>query len=507
MTKLKSKSAAVALIVCFYAEAVFSDAFSLLYCTAGKAAPLCALIGGAIATLMIFVASYVNRPAVGFIISALYTLIIIFRLASNTSYLYNGALTAYVLAGASVLAVIAAVKGVRGAGIYSALCYIPLIAVFVVCCLLGGTDFHIDYLNDFVSKGTHGFLWGIAIAFSTFAPAAICTLFIDKGVRRNALIASGISTVAVAVMLLLAVGVFGRTAEDYPSVIAELSKNVSVGKFFQRLEGFADASYIVCASVAVTALGAMMGDSMTCVQKKLPKIISIAVITVAFGTLSYIAVKNEEVNRTLLTISALAGFAVIPLMLSGLCKAKHITATVCALALFATFCGCTSSHEIENQTFVVITAFEDDTIHLITENGSGKNMYSAKTNSLSEAVNLIETTESVSISLLQAELLIVGDGADINSALMQSLDSDMPNSSSVMLMDGDVTALYERISEKYESAFEFVSAVQSGAEHSGYASPPASAVKASIEEMGSARIGVLCEDGISGLAIIKAAAD
>ncbi len=502
MNRLKSKSAIIAIIACFVAEVVFSDSLKLLLRVSVKTAPVCILLGGLAATFTALLAKKSVKPFSAFVLSVVYLLIIIFRFACNTSYLYNGALTPLVLVGAVILAIISAIKGIRGAGIYSALCYIPLTIVFVICCLLGGTDISFKYLSGIFSIADSGFLIGIAVSYSLFAPVILCAMFVECDNIRTVVKSGIVSTLLVTVMLTLAVGVFGRTAANYPSIIAEISKNVSVGKFFQRLEGFADASYIVAASAVITILGSMIGESTPKKKYKHIDATVTLVVSVSAGIISYISMINGELKNIMLTVTAFSGIAAIVLVLIEVLDKRRVASLACVVAI-CILCGCTSSREIENQTFVVITAFDGDRIHLVTENGSGKNMYTAETDSLAEAVSAVEASRSVSISLLQAEMLVIGGGSDCCFALSQALESDMPNSASVVMMEGDFVKLYDTVSNNYESPFDFVSAIQTSAKQSGYACEPASTVMADIVETGQATIGVLGEKGMTGDIIVE----
>lgn len=443
MTKLKSRSAAVAVIVCFAAEVIFSDALKVIFELSGKSAPVCILLGGAAAVALMPIASRFGNKIAALSVAAIYTYIILFRLANNTAYLYNKEITAYILIGAVILIIISAVKGIRGAGIYSALCFIPLIVVFIVCCAFGGVDFNRQFIGGIFSGNI---LSGSVAALVLFFPFSLCAVFIGRDNLKSAVISGSAAIISIFAMAIIAIGVFGKTASDYPSVIAEMSKNVSVGKFFQRLEGFADASYIVAVSSVISILGAMIGECIRMINFKRSK--ALAALTLA--------------------------------------------------VISVTLCGCTAKHEIETQTFVVITAFEGDKIHLITESGNGSNMYTADTADLSEAVRAVEQSKNVSISLLQAEMVIIGKNANIERAMNQALNSDMPNSASIMLTDGDLNKLYEVISNNYPSAFDYAAAVQSNAERSGFACEPASALKAGYEELGKMTVVVLDENGIKG---------
>lgn len=503
--EIKSKSTAIAMIVCFYAEAAFSDAFRLLYETAGKAAPICAAVAGAAVSLLIPVANKAKKGMCTFIICAVYALLIMFRLASNAVYLYNGAITVYVIIAAAVLAVIAGVKGLRGAGIYAALCFVPLAAVFAVCCLFGGMNFHTEYLKGFILHDISGILAGIMLSLSLFAPALIAAVFTHKSTCRVCMCASAASSLAVTAMLFIAVGVFGATAQEYPSIVAELSKNVSVGKFFQRLEGFADTSYIAAASVAVVMLGSMIESNCTFFTVKYKKALCVAAVFAFAAVSACLSVKDETLSGILQLVTVWSGIAVAVFLIIRLFGLKRTAAAVCTLAIMC-MCSCTSSREIERQTFAVIAAFDsaDDKIHIVTENGDGKNLYSVEAKNLSEAIKTVESTKSLSISLLQTELILIcGDEYGIDEVLNQVIYSDVPNSASVMLMKGSFEEMYNNISEKYESAFDFVSSIQSGAEKGGYVCPQASAVKAALAETGTAEIGIIGENGTEGNSTIR----
>ncbi len=444
MNRLKSGSAAIAVIVCFAAELAFSNALSIVFKLCGKMAPFCILLGGGLITILILFANKLKSKLIVFILSAVCIAMLFIRLSANVSYLYNGKFELCIILGAVALLAIAFFKGIKGAGIYSALCFIPLIIVFVVCCILGGTDINFSFYNGMAS---FNMLYGTAVSILLFLPNILCSMLISEKNINNAVIASGACVVLISAMMLIAVGVFGSTARDYPSVIAEMSKNVSVGKFFQRLEGFADASYIVAASAVIVILGAAVGECFNITKLKL----------------------------------------------------KKAVATVVAVALLSvSMLGCTAKREIESQTFAVITVFDGDIIHLVTESGSGQNMYTADTNVLSDAIKAIEISKSVNISLLQAQMLMVSRGANVESAMNQALSSDIPNSAAIMIIDGSFNKLYKVISESYDSAFDFVSQLQSNAERSGFNCEPASAIKASLEELGNVTIGVMDEKGIKG---------
>ncbi len=442
MTKIKSKSAAIAMIVCFAAEIVFSNALQTVFSLAGKAAPICVLLGGAATTLIMPISNKLSNSAVKFTVAVVYTVIVIMRLISNASYLYNKQLTLYIVISAFVLLIVSAIKGLRGAGIYCALCFVPLAAVFAVCCIFGSVDINLEFFKGVLN---YNILSGTVAAVFMFVPFMLCASFVSRDNIISSSVVSGISFVLISVMMLIAVGVFGSTADDYPSVISEMSKNVSIGKFFQRLEGFADASYILSASAVITTLGAIIGEC---------------------------------------------------LKISGL-KLRKSALVLCA-ALLVALCGCTAKHEIETQTFVVVTVFDGDKIHLMTESGRGGSMYSASTSNLTQAIDAIENSESINISLLQSEMVIIGNGADVELAMDQTLKSDMPNSAAIMLSDCDFDKMYSDISESYPSVFDFAAAIQSSAERFGYVCEPASALKAEYEEKNRMTVGILDENGIIG---------
>ncbi len=499
MSKLKSRSAAIAIIICFTAEAVFSDALSLVFKTAGKMSPVCVIVGGGAAVLLMLCANNANKNGLIAAVVAAYAAVVLFRLAANTSYLYNGLLTPIVILGAAALAIISAMKGLRGAGIYCALCFVPIIFVFVICCIFGGVDFRFDFFTGFTDFGIKGFLIGSLTSFSIFSPIVLCAMILDAENLNTAVITGAISVAAVAVMMFIAIGVFGKTAANYPSVIAEMSKNVSFGKFFQRLEGFADASYIVSASAVITVLGALVGDDSS--NKRIIRAAVSAAIFLVSGAIAYISIGVEAANKVMQIVSVVVGIAVIATIAVSFINKKHIKIAAC-MVLIMSLCGCTAYREIETKTFVVITAFEDDKIHFITESGKGGNMYTVGTENLKEAVKALENSKSISVSLLQAELILIGNGANIELSLSQSLESDMPNSAAIMLVDGSISEIYDSISGNYKSAFDFVSSVQENAERGRFACEPASAIKAEYDELGSVAIGVLNENGISGNALV-----
>ncbi len=503
MNKLHQKITAIAAVACFAAELAFSDALSLLFKLSGKTAPLCVLLGGGLAVALMFAANKLRSKAAAFAIASIYAVTVMLRLAQNTAYLYNGKLTLAVLAAAVVLAMISGIKGIRGAGIFGAICFIPLLAVFAVCCVFGGVDVNFAFFNGII-KGN--ILSGTLLSFSLLSPFALCALFTEKSSIRACAATGTVSTAMIVLMLAIAVGVFGVTASDYPSVIAEMSKNVSFGKFFQRLEGFADASYIVAAAAAITFLGAMIGETVELRSFKYSRAVAVGLVFILSAALAYTSVKVDFVKASLLLLTSYASVAVTAIIFVIFLGKRRLTALTCAV-LMLMLSGCAAKREIETQTFVVITAFDGDKIHLITENANGGNMYSAETTDLALAVKAVEQSKSVSISLLQAELLLIGGGANIRSSMAQALASDMPNSAAVMLMEGDIGKMYESISANYESVFDYVASLQSNAERSGIVCEPASAIKAEYEETGKTSIGLMDEMGIKGNIDIKKSAN
>ncbi len=460
---INSFSSAISIIICLLSELAFSSAFKQVYSFAGNGAWLSVLIAGAAVTLLIPIAirGTFNRlfPVIGF----LYIVLLMHRLAVSMALLKENSFILMILIATAVFITASACYGLRGAVIFSALCFVPIVIVLIICFLLGLKDYSFEYLTPMFDSEIYGVLIGSFNAFSLVSILLLPMPLIDTKHSRAIAITCALSTIALSCIMLLGSMTFGVTAEQYSSVVSEISKNVSVGKFFKRLEGLADAAYILTATVSLTLISAITLKGNRSAKNKALKPIIVFLFSVIGAIVAYYSISNKAVFELMKLISVCSGVGVVLCIILSIIKKKK---TVIALAIvqILMLCSCNATGEIENQTYVVITFWNEKTnsFAFVTENGSETEYYSVKADDINEATKLLETNKSLTLSFEQMGLLMLSvDSDSVLSWAQMVIGSNIPNSAGLCFYIGNPQDIYDNQISKKESAFEYVSLLMS----------------------------------------------
>ncbi len=448
--------AVVSMYLCIFGEIVFSGALKNLFVISGGTAVLCVAVASVLVVLLSFWFKNLTAGYVTALLSGIYLFLVIFRLCESMVLFQSAGFMALVLVGLAVLCLLSFAYKIKGAAIFTAFCFVPIALIFALCCLLGIGEY--DYSNLNITVVAADFILGTLVAFSLMFPLLLPLPYADKDYKPTAQYALWGCCAAIILTTILGTMAFGITATDYQSVIGEISKNVSVGKFFQRLEGPADAIYILSAVSVAVLLSAMIsgvGESKPSLKSK----IIFAVIIAVEAALSFLAVRYSLLYSFAQAVTVLFGFGVL-LFVPKLFKFKKL---IIPIVFCLCLCSC-STPQIENSVYAVAVAYDSrlDSVCFITEGGMGQSFYSVPAENFLQAQKEIERNRSIKLSLKQTGLVLLNKDCDkVEDCISQVLTSVIPNSALLCFYEGDIGGIYQSVTDNYQSAFDFVSALKS----------------------------------------------
>lgn len=448
--------AVVSMYLCIFGEIVFSGALKNLFVIGGGSAVLCTALASVLVVLLSF---WVKRFAAGRVtalLSGIYLFLVIFRLCESMALFQSAGFMALVLVGLAVLCLLSFASKIKGAAVFTAFCFVPIALIFALCCFLGVGEYDSSNLN--ITFAADDFILGTLTAFSLLFPLLLPLPYTHKDYKSTAQYTLWGCCAAIILTTLLGTMAFGVTATDYQSVIGEISKNVSVGKFFQRLEGPADAIHILSAVAVAVLLSAMLAGVGESKPSPKSKIIFVAVI-VTQAVVAFLAVRYSLFYSFAQAVAALFGFGVL-LFVPELFKFKKLVIPiVCCLCL----CSC-NTPQIENSVYAVAVAYDGrlDSVCFITEGGMGQGFYTLPAEDFLQAQKEIERQRSIKLSLKQTGLVLLNKDCDrVEDCVSQVLTSVIPNSALLCFYEGDIGGIYQSVTDNYQSAFDFVSALKS----------------------------------------------
>ncbi len=460
--KICGTGAVLSMFVCVSGEIVFSGAMNSVFKVAGNGAFLCfAMASVAIVAL----SSAFLKMSAGVVTAAvctLYLLSVISRLAQSMALFQSRATLIAVLISISALSLLAFAARVKGAALFTALSFIPIGGVFLLCLFLGWREYDVNNALPIMSGGLSGLLLGTLNAFSVLFPLLLPLIYTSRQNKRAGVTALCSSLVGITLSAALGTLAFGLTASDYQSVTAEISKSVSIGKFFQRLEGPADIAYILSSVCAIVLFSAMAGTGLRGKIKLRTSLIifssAIAVITVT----SILSVTYEPAFRLYQAVAALMGCTLLFFVPKWLGKIKRVAPAVIALCLLLCSCG---GQEIERVDYAVIASYDSrsQTVCFVTERGDGGHFYTVSAQELGSARKEVERRHNVNLSFKQLGMVMLDiDCQYVYGIVKELISTELPNSAILSFFECDFNLLYEKQIKSYSSAFEFVSAVKSG---------------------------------------------
>ncbi len=500
--KISGIGAALSMLVCIAGEIVFSGAMKNVFAVAGNGAFLCFAVSS---VAIIALAPAFLRMSPGVIsaaVSTVYLLPVLSRLAQSMTLFQSKATLVAVLVCVAALCVLSFGVKTKGAALFTALSFIPVAGVFVLCLLLGWGEYDLQNALPVVSNGFGSLMLGTLNSFSVLFPLLLPLIYIDTQNRKTGLI--GLSSCLAGITLSAALGVFafGLTASDYQSVTAEISKNVSVGKFFQRLEGPADIAYILSAICAITLLGAMAGGG---VSGKIKFNVSLCLFssTVAVITVvSFLSVMYEPAFRLTQTVAAVTGCGLLFFVPKWFGNFKRVAPAAIALCLLLCSCG---GQETERVDYVVAASYDSrsQTVYFATERGDGGHFYALTAQDFDAARQAAERKYNIALSFKQLGAVMFDvDCPNIHNRIKEMIQSELPNSAVLCFFDCDFRDLYDEQIKSYSSAFDFVSAVKSGAEGSDSVVRNLSKINQMLSTPSAlASAGVIGQEGYDGCLI------
>jgi len=502
--RISDFGAAVSMFVCIFGEIVFSGALKSVYNLAGNSAFICFLIAGGV---VVSLSPLLLRAKTGFVtmaICSVYLLIVVSRLATSMALFQSKGIIIAVLVMLLALCLLAFGVKLRGAAIFTAVCFVAVGAVFILCCVLGIGEYRASNISPVFNNGIKGVVLGSVNAFSVLFPLTLPLLYVDAKQKKTGIITLSACCFGIIVSAFLGSLAFGLTASNYQSVIAEISKNVSFGKFFQRLEGLADAVYILTATATIVLLSAMVGSTeKQKVKQKLSFVIFSTVLLILFAV-AFLSINLEIFYAVVQTVSFAFGLLLL-LLIPDMIKLKRIVPVAIALCMTLTLCSCNGTKEIENSVYVVITACNSDgTVSLITESGKGGEIYTATANNLADAKGILECKHSIELTYSQMSGVLINDKyGKTSERIKEIINSSIPNSAVVYLYEGDITKLYEKLISTYESAFDFVSSLKLGNKEGKTICTTVSKVNTNLAKTDRAEVGIINEEGYAGSTVIK----
>ena len=399
--------AILSMYVCIFGEIVFSGAMKSVYNLAGNSAFICFLIAGVAVVLLTPLLLRVKTGFVTMAICSVYLLIVVSRLATSMALFQTKGIIIALLVLLFALSLLAFGVKLRGATIFTAFSFVAVSVVFILCCLLGIGEYRISNIAPVFNNGIKGVVLGSINAFSILFALALPLLFVDEKQKKTSIITLSACTLGIIASAFLGSLAFGVTASHYQSVIAEISKNVSFGKFFQRLEGLADAVYILTATAAIVLVSAMVGSTEKQKVKQKPSMIIFGAVMTVLLAVAFLSINFEIFYAAVQTVSVIFGFLVL-LLIPDMLKIKKIIPVAMSLCLIMNLCSCNGTREIENSVYVVIGACNSDgTISLITESGKGGEIYTATASNFAEAKNTVETQYGAELSYSQMSGVII----------------------------------------------------------------------------------------------------
>ena len=500
--KVADIGAVISMFVCIAGEIVFSGAMKSVFTVAGNSTFLCFLVSGVTLVALSALAKKIKSSAVVSVVSTVYLLVVVSRLTASMVLFQSQGIIVAVLTAFALLSLLSFGVSLRGASIFTAVCFVVISVVFVLCAVLGVGEYQVSNIMPVFNKGVSGFVVGCLMAFSVLSPLVLPLLVVDSKRNKMGIVTLSACCCGVVVSAIFGTFAFGETAGQYQSVISEISKNVNFGKFFQRLEGLSDAVYILSATATVVLLSAMVGN--VCVKKSKRPLAIFGTILIALFAVAFLSVKFKLAYNVVQTVSVAFG-ALLLLLVPDLIKTKKILPITLALCTFVTFCSCSGVREIENSVYVVITACDSKgNINLITESGKGGQIYTVKAETLEEAKNKVETKHCIELSYSQMSGLLFDEFYNkINERIKEVINSSIPNSAVVYQYEGEIGDIYEDLVTNYDSAFDFVASLKLGHEERGTICASVSKINTHLNAYNRARVGVVNREGYVGIVSIE----
>ena len=494
--RISAFGSAISMFVCIFGEIVFSGAMKNVFTLAGNSGYICFIIASVAVVLL---SPLFLRAKTGFISSAVctvYLLVVVSRLVASMALFQSKTVIIAVLVAMTALCLLAFGVKLKGASVFTAVCFVPIILIFALCCLLGIGEYSLSNLAPVFSKGVSGITLGSLNAFSVLFPLLLPLIYIDNEYKKASVITLSFCCGGVTLSAFLGSLAFGVTSSEYQSVVAEISKNISVGKFFQRLEGPADAVYILIATAVIVLLSSMIGNGYKARSKT--SLLIFGAVMLSLSALAFLSINYSVFYNLIQTLTVLLGVGVL-FFVPFLFKLKRIIPACIALCLL--LCSCSGAGEIENSVYVVVVACDsqNEKVTFITESGAGGDTYSVTAKSFNEAKAIVESKKKVKITFVQTgAILLDTDCKNVSEQINTVINSNMPNSAVLCFYEGKIEEVYNSFISSYASAFDFVSALKSGKKQKDKVCNSVSQINTMIKSKSSAKVSVIDKEGYKG---------
>lgn len=451
-------------------EVLLSYALKPIYEAAGNGAWISVLIAGAVVTAMIPI---VSRCKVKLAVSAaafIYLLVTVSRFVCYADKnLDNIAVTVAILA--LVVCIVGAWIGYYGANVLALYSAVTVLIIIVLCVVLGISEYSLDLAKPVTGNGLMGIVKGAAISFSAMAVVLVFAADSKAKSSKPFIAATAVASALTSGIVFLGSCTFGNTASMYGSVLTEISKCVSLGKFFQRLEGLSAIAYMVSFYATVAVLSSIAFKNLTLFTLKYKKMIISGSLFAFVSVVAYLSAIDKTVRSFVEYVAMFAGVGVLIIVFVS-CATK-ITKKMCLLVAFSllfTMTSC-SGNDIESMVYITSIGYEQNGNSLkytfYGQDGKDTVILESSADGVINAVRESENEYGKKFTLKQTELLIMSDLLDnYEQPIKEILSENINNSASVVLTGDKVKDIFKDSDKKFESAHDFASRIVA-AEKSG----------------------------------------
>ena len=510
MKKAMHSSSVWLITAALMSEVILSYALKPIYEVAGNGAWISVLLSGAIVTAMIPI---VSRCKVKLAVSAaafLYLLVTVSRFVCYADKnLDNIAVTVAILA--LVVCIVGAWIGNYGASVLASYSAVTVLIIIALCVILGISEYSLDLAKPITGNGLLGIIKGAAVSFSAMSVVLVFAADSKAETNKPYIVSTAVMSAVTSGVVFLGSCTFGSTASMYGSVLTEISKCVSLGKFFQRLEGLSVIAYIVAFYATVAVLSSIAFENLTLFTLKYKKMIISGSLFAFVSVIAYLSAIDATVRSFAENIAMFAGVGVLIIIFASF--AGKLTKKAClfiACSLLFTMTSC-SGNDIESMVYVTSIGYEQvgDSLKYTFYGQDGKDtvILESSADGVINAVRESENKYGKKFTLKQTELLVISDSLDnYEQPIKEILSEKINNSASVVLTADPVKEIFKSSDKEFESAHDFASRIVTAEKSSeGFICEKCSKFYANLKSPSEVSVtGVISRKRLMGSAFVKA---
>lgn len=326
--------------------------------------------------------------------------------------------------------------------------------VFIITMSMRKADFQDLWpVNDVVFSDS---LISIGRAFFALTPILLPLISGKTSRKLRFPIVSCLAVIIVTSLYLLVFPYFILTEEK--NLILEISKNISFGRFFQRMEFVSVMIFLILSILIliyiITVIGLLISQKVRTKIKNTTIWISVFIF---ISAVSLIAVSDRQISVIAAWVTAIS--AVISVLLRCFTRVKNVVLPiVCCLIISINLSSCMEYSEIDTFAYPLIVGVEESGDNLKFYFRTEDATYSANGMSIVDAQNAVNRQSAKQLDLSQLGMVLTEyDSFDTLTRMVEDIqESYIHNTVQIAVTGSSISELEKAEFSSYSSISEFL---------------------------------------------------